>query len=170
MFAEVFPGTVQPGFHGRDTGGQNFGDFCVAPAFLDQREQRAILRAELGERMPEGIKFLGVDGSRRLGDVFMLDPERQKNPAEFLAAELINAGVAGEAKEPRLKLCRCLEVNECTDHLDEHLLGKIFDIIAPAGHRIHKASHPVLVADNKLPLGVFFAFLGSADEVHQGRR
>ena len=100
MFAEVFPGAVEPGFHGRDAGGKSFGDFRVAAAFLHEGEQRAILRTELGECVAEGIEFLGIDGARRLRNVLMLVAEGHENAAKFLAAELVNAGVAGEAEEP----------------------------------------------------------------------
>ena len=58
MLAKMFPRTVEASFHRGDTGIESFGDFRVAPAFLDEREQRAVLRAELRERMPQRIQLL----------------------------------------------------------------------------------------------------------------
>jgi hypothetical protein len=170
MFPEVFPGAMQTGFHRRDTGGENFGNFGMAPALLHQREQRTILGPKLREGVAQRIELLRIDGSRRLGNVFVFRPERQENPAEFLAAELINAGIAREPKKPRLELGGGLKSIEGTDHLDEHLLCKIFYIITPASHGIDETGHPALVADNELPLGSFFALLSPEDQVNERGR
>lgn len=98
MFAQVLAGAMQPSLYRRDAGGENVGDFGMAAAFLNQGEQGAILGAELVERVAQGIEFLGINRARGLRDILVLDPERQKDPAEFLATELINAGIAGETE------------------------------------------------------------------------
>lgn len=170
MFAQVLAGAMQPRLYGRDAGGENFGDFRMAAAFLNQGEQGAILGTELVERVAQGIEFLGVNRARGLGNILVLGPERQKYPAEFLAAELINAGIAGETEQPGFELGRRLETIDGSNHLDEDLLGKIFDIVATSGHGVHEAGHPMLVADNELPLGVFIALLGPADQCSQRGR
>jgi len=170
MFAQVLAGAMQPRLYGGDAGGENFGDFRMAAAFLDQGEQGTILGTELVERVAEGIEFFGINRARGLGNVLVLGPERQKNPAEFLAAELINAGIAGETEQPGFELGRRLETIDGPDHLDEDLLGKIFDIIAASGHGVHETGHPMLVADNELPLGVFIALLSPTDQGSQRGR
>jgi len=98
MLAKVLTRTVEASFHRGDTGGKDFGDLRMAAAFLNQGEQGAILGAELVERVAQGIEFLGINRARGLRDILVLDPERQKDPAEFLATELINAGIAGETE------------------------------------------------------------------------
>ncbi len=108
MLAKMFARAVEASFHRGDTGIESFGNFRVAATFLHEGEERAILRAELGERVAERIELLGIDRAGRLGDVLVLITKRQENPAQFLAAELIDAGVAREAEQPRFKLCRRL--------------------------------------------------------------
>ena len=167
MFAKVFARAMKASLHCGNAGIEGLGNFGVAAAFLHEGEERAVLRAELGERVAEGIEFLGVDGARRLGDVFVLVAEREKNAAEFLAAKLVDAGIAREAEEPRLKLRRRLQTVERADHLDEDLLGQILDVIAASSHGVNEAGDPVLVGDNELPLGIFVALLSPADKVGQ---
>lgn len=167
MFAQVFARTMQAGFHGRNTGGQNFGDLGMAAAFLDEGEQRTILGAQLGERMAQGVEFLGAHGAGGLGDVFVFLPERDKDPPEFLAPQLIDAGVAREPEQPRLELRRRLQTIEGADHLDEHLLGEILHVVAASGHGVNEAGDPMLIADNELMLGGFVAPLSQADKVSQ---
>jgi len=167
MLAKMFARAVEASFHCGDTGLESFGDFGVAAAFLHEGEERAVLRAELRERMAEGVELLGVDGTGRLGDVFVFVAKREKNAAEFLAAELVDAGVAREAEEPRLELRRRLQAVERADHFDEDLLREILDVIAASGHGVNEACDAVLVGDNELPLGVFFALLSPADKVGQ---
>lgn len=158
---------VKASFHRCDTRIENFGDFRMAAAFLDQRQQCAILRPELREGMAEGIQLLRIHRTRRLGDVFMLFPKGEKDAPQLLPAELVDAGIARQTEEPGLKLRRRLETVQSADHLDKYLLGQVFDIIAPARHGIDEASHPMLVTDNELPLGDFVAFLSPAHEVGQ---
>ena len=169
MLAKVFARTVEASFHRGDTGLESFGDFGVTAAFLHESEERAILRAELGERVAESIEFLGVDGAGRLGDVFVFVAEGQKDAAEFLPAELVDAGIAREAEEPRFELCRRLQPVERPDHFDEDLLRQILHVIAPVGHGENEAGNTVLVGDNKLPLGVLMPFLSPANQVGQRR-
>jgi hypothetical protein len=170
MLAKVFPRTVEASFHRGDAGVESFGNFGMAPAFLNQREQRAILRPQLRERMTQGVELFGIHRTRRLRDILMLFAEWQKNPAKFLPTQLIDARIAREPEQPRLELRRRLQPIECPDHLDEHLLRQIFDVITSAGHGINEASDPMLVADNELPLGGFVALLGSPHEVGQRSR
>jgi hypothetical protein len=170
MLAQMLARAVEASFHRDDTGLKGFGDFGVAAAFLHQGEECAVMRAELGEGVAEGVEFLEAHGAGRLGDVFVFVAKRQENAAEFLAAELVDAGVAREAEEPRLELRRCLQPVEGTDHLDEDLLGQILHVIAAAGHGENEAGHAVLVSDNELPLGGFVALLSPADKVGQRGR
>jgi hypothetical protein len=167
MFAKVFARAMEASFHRGDAGLEGLGNFGVAAAFLHEGEERAVLRPELGERVAEGVEFLGVDRAGRLGDVFVFVTKRQENAAEFLAAELIDAGVAREAEEPRLKLRRRLQTVEGADHLDEDLLRQIFDVIAASGHGVNEARDAMLVGDNELTLGVFVALLSPANKVGQ---
>ena len=170
MLAKMLARAVEASFHRNDTGLESFGDFGVAAALLHEGEERAVQRPELGERMAEGVEFLEVHGPSRLGDVFVFLAKRQENAAEFLPAELIDAGVAREAEEPRLKLRRRLEPVERTDHFDENLLRQILHVIAASGHGENEAGNPVLVGDNELPLGGFIALLSPADKVGQRGR
>lgn len=120
--------------------------------------------------MPERIEFLGVDGPRRLGNIFVLLTERQENPAQLLAAELVDASVAREPEEPRLKLRRRLQAIERPHHLDENLLRQVLHVIASSGHGVNEACHPMLIADDELPLGSFVALLSPAHKVGQRGR
>lgn len=165
MFAKMLAGPVEASFDRGNAGLEGLGNFGVAAAFLDEGEQRAVLGPELGQGVAEGVEFLGVDRTRRLGDVFVLLAEGQENPPEFLAAELVDAGIAREAEQPGLELRRRLEPVERPDHLDEDLLAEVLDVIAPAGHREDKARHAVLIGHDELPLGRLFAPLGAAYQV-----
>jgi hypothetical protein len=170
MFAKVFARPVKASLHCGDAGRKDFGDFGMAAALLDQREQGAILRPELAERMAEGIELLGVNRAGRFRDILMFLSEGQKDPTQLLAPQLIDAGVPREPEQPRLELRRGLQPVERPDHLDEDLLGQVLHVIAAAGHGVNEACDPVLVADNELPLGSFVALLGSANEVSQRGR
>ncbi len=134
MLAKMLARAVEASFHRDDTGLESFGDFRVAAPLLHQREECAIMRAELGECVAKGVEFLEVHGAGRLGDVFVLFAKRQENAAQFLAAELVDARVAREAKEPGLELGGCLQPVEGADHFDEDLLRQILHVIAAAGH------------------------------------
>ncbi len=167
MFAEVLSRAMKTGLHRGDADVEDFGNLGVAASFLDERKQSPVLRPELGERMAQRVKLLGVDRAGRLGDVLVLLPERQENPAQLLPAQLIDAGVAREAKEPRLKLRRSLQAIDRPHHLDEDLLRKILHVIAPACHGVDKTGDAVLVEPDELPLSGFFAFLGSPHDCGQ---
>ncbi len=170
MLAKMLAGAVEASFHRDDTGLESFGDFSVATTLLHEGEQRPIMRAELGERMAERIEFLEAHGTGWLGNVIVLVAKRQENATQFLAPELVDAGVAREPKEPRLKLRRRLQSADGTDHFDEDLLRQILHVIATSGHGVNKAGHAVLVSDNELPLGGFVALLSPADKVGQRGR
>ena len=170
MFAKVFTGTMKASLHCGDAGLKRLGDFRMAAAFLDQGQQRTVLGTELGQGMAKRIEFLRVHRAGRLRDVLVLFAERQENPAQLLAAELVDARVAREAEEPRLELRRSLQAFEGPHHLDEDLLGQILHIIAASGHGVDEASDPVLVTDNELPLGGFVALLSPANKVGQRGR
>ncbi len=161
---------MEAGFDRRDTGGKSFGNFGMAPALLHEREQGAVLRAQLGQGVPQRIELLGIDGARGLGDVLVLRAKRQEDPAEFLAPQLIDARVAREPEEPGFELRRSLQTIQRANHLDEHLLGQVLDIIAASRHGVNKTRHPMLIADNELPLGGLVALLGPADQVGQRSR
>ena len=120
--------------------------------------------------MAEGVEFLRIHGAGRLGNIFVLFAERKKNPAQLLPAQLIDAGIAREPKEPRFKLRRRLQTIQRPDHFYENLLRQVFDVIAASGHGVNEAGHTVLITDNEFPLGVFVALLSSADEVGQRSR
>ena len=167
MFAKMLTRTVEASFHRDDAGLEGFGNFSVAAPLLHEGEQGAIMRAELRKGVTEGVEFLEIHGAGRLGDVFVLVAKGQKDAAELLAAELVDAGVAGEPEEPRLELGRGLEPVEGADHFDEDLLRQVLHIIAAAGHGENEAGHAVLVGDNELPLGGFVALLSPADKVGQ---
>ena len=167
MFAKVFPRAMEASLHRGHARVESFSDLGVTPALLHQREQRPILWPQLAERVTQGIEFLRIHRARRLGDVLMFLTERQKDPAQLLPAQLIDARVAREPEQPRLELSRRLQTIERPDHLDEHLLRQIFDIITSAGHSINKAGNPMLVTDNELPLGGFVALLGPPNKVGQ---
>lgn len=167
MLAKMLTRTVKASFHRSDTRIENFSDLRMTAALLDQRQQRTILGPELGERVPKGIQLLRVHGAWRLGNIFVLLAKGKKDATQLLPTELVDAGVSRQAKQPGLKLRRRLQTIDGSDHLDKHLLGQVFDIIAPARHSIDEASHAVLVTDNELPLGCFVALLSSTHQVSQ---
>lgn len=162
---------MEAGLHGGDAGAERARDLGVAAAFLHQREEDAVLRAKLGESVAESIELLGIDGAGGLGHIFVLGREGEKNAAEFLPAEVVDAGVAREAEEPRLELLRRLKPRQGADHFDKHELREILDRITPPDDRINKTGHAVLVGDDEVALGLGVFALGAADEVDQwGRR
>ena len=118
MLAKVFTRTVEASFHRGDTGAESLGNFGVAAALLDEREQRAVLGSELREGVAQRVELLGIHRTRRLGNIFVLLAKRQENPAQFLPAELIDAGVAREPEKPRLKLRRLLQAIDGAHHFD----------------------------------------------------
>jgi hypothetical protein len=170
MLAKVFARAVKASFHCGDTGGKYVSNLGMAAALLDQRQQGAVLRAELGQRVAESVEFLGVHGTRRFRNVFVFLAERLENAPQLLAAELVDAGIAREAEKPRFELRGSLEPVDRPDHFDEDLLREVLDIIAPIRHGVNKSSHPVLVADNELALGCFLALLSPTNEVGQRSR
>ena len=97
----------------------------------------------------------------------MFVAKREKNAAQFLAAELIDAGVAREAEQPRLELRGRLQPIQRADHLDKNLLRQVLDVIAAISHGVDKAGDPVLIRNDKLALRALLAFLGAADERSQ---
>jgi len=142
----------------------------MAAAFLHKGQQRPVLGPQLGERVAKGIEFLRIYRAGGFRDVFVLVAKRQENPPQLLPAELVDAGIARQAEKPRLELGRGLEAVQGPDHLDEHLLRQVFDVIASAGHGVNKSRDPVLVCDNELALGVFVALLSPPHEVGQRSR
>lgn len=162
---------MKTGLHRGDAGSECSRDLRVTAAFLHQCEENPVLRTELGEGVAEGVELLGIDGTGRFGNVFVLGCERQKNAAELLAAEVIDAGVARESEQPRLELLRRLESRERAHHFDKHELREILDGVAPPDDRINETSHAVLVGDDEVALSIGVVALGAADEVDQwGRR
>ena len=170
MLAKVLARTMEASLHRGNAGLERFGDFRMTTAFLHQSKKSAVLGTKLGQGMAQGVEFLGVHRSGRFGDVLVLLAKREKNPAQFLPAQLVDAGVAREPEKPRLELGGRLQTIDGTDHLDEDLLGKILHVIASSGHGINEACDPVLVADHKFTLGVFVALLSLPHEVGQDCR
>lgn len=170
MLAKVFARTVKASLHRGDTGFERLGNFRMTTPFLHQRKQRAVLGPQLGQRMAQGIEFLRIHRSGRLGNIFMLLSERKKDPAQLLPPQLVDAGVAREPEKPGLELRGSLQAIESTNHLDEHLLREVLHVVAPAGHGVNKARDPVLIADHKLPLGAFITLLGPPNEIGQRSR
>jgi hypothetical protein len=167
MLAKMFTRTVQASFHRGNTSRESFGDFGVTTPLLHKGQQGPVLGAELRERVPESIQFLGVDRAGRFGDIFVLFTEWQKNPPQFLTPQLIDAGIPSQPEKPRLELGRLVETVDRTSHLDENLLAKIFDVITAGSHSIDEASDAMLVVDNKLTQRDFVASLRPADNVRQ---
>jgi hypothetical protein len=170
MLAKMFPRTVEASFHRGDTGFESLGNFGMTAPLLDQRQERTILRPQLGQSMAKRVEFLGIHRAGRFGNVFMLFPKRQKNPPQLLPAQLVNTRIPGQSKQPRLKLRRSLQTIQSPDHLDKDLLGQVLHVIASSRHGVHETSHPVLVADNEFMLGGFFPLLSPADEISQRTR
>ena len=170
MFAKVFTGAMKASLHRGYGGIESFGDFGVTAALLHKGKERAILRAKLAEGMAERVEFLGVHRPGGFGDIFVLFAEGQKNAPEFLAPELVDAGIAREAEQPRFKLRRGLQPVDGTHHFDKDLLGQILDVITPVGHRENETCDAMLIGDDELPLGGFFALLSPANEVGQRGR
>lgn len=170
MLAQVFARAVEASLHRGNTGFERLGDFRMTTPFLHQSKQRTILRPQLGQRMPQGVELLRIDRPGRLGNVFVLLAKREKNPAQFLPPQLVDARVAREPEKPGLELGGSLQAIEGADHLDEHLLRKVLHVIASARHGVNESRDPVLIADHKLPLGAFIAFLGPPNEIGQGSR
>ena len=168
MLAKVFARTVKASFHRGDAGVENLGDFRMTPALLDQRQQGPILRAKLRQRMPQGVQLLGVHRAGRLGNVFVLLPERKENPPELLPPQLIDARVSRQPEQPGFELRRRLETIQRADHHDEDLLRQILHVIAAVRHGINEAGNPMLIPDDEFPLGPLVALLCPADKIRQG--
>ena len=171
MFPEMFASAMQAGFYRGHAGAEGLGNFGVGAAFLDESQQDPVLGAKLGESVTEGIEFLGTHRARGFRDILVLRRKGEKDAAEFLPAKVIDAGVAGEAEEPRLKLLGRLEANEGADHFDKDELRQILHRVAPPNDRINESSHAVLIRDDEVALGIGLAALCATDEVDQlGRR
>jgi hypothetical protein len=170
MLAKVLARAVEASFHRGDTGVESFSDLRVAAAFLHQREQRAILGAELRERMTQRIELLRIHGAGRLGNIFVLLAKRQKNSPQLLSPQLIDTRVSRQAKKPRLELRGRLQAIDRTNHFDEDLLREIFDVITSTGHGVNEAGDPMLIADDELSLSGFLALLSPSHKIGQRGR
>ena len=170
MLAKMFARAVEASFHRGDTRVERFGNFSVTAPFLDQRKQRAILRPQLGERVTQCIELLGIHRAGRLGNVLVLLAKGQKNPPQLLPPQLIDAGIPREPEQPRLELRGRLKAIDGTHHLDKHLLREILDVITSTGHGVNESGDTMLIADDKLSLGGFVAFLSPPNEIGQRSR
>ena len=170
MLAKMFACAMEASLHRSDASFERFSDLRMTTPFLHQGKQRAVLRSELRQRMTQGVEFLGINRPGRLRNVFVLLAKREKNPTQLLPPQLVDTRVTRESEKPRLELGGSLQAIDGTDHLDEHLLGQIFDVIAPTGHGVNEACHPVLIADHKFPLGGLVALLSPPHKVGQGSR
>lgn len=168
--AKVFPGAMQARLHGGNARSQGLGYFGVAAALLHEGHQGAILGTKLGERVAQGVQFLAIDGARLLGNVFMLGSKGKKNAAQLLPAQMIDAGVARKAEQPRFELGGGLKAMEGANHFDEYLLRYVLHGIAATGHGVDKSRDAPLVGDDKIALGDLFAVLGAPDQVDQRGR
>jgi hypothetical protein len=170
VLSKVFTRAMKASFHRGNAGIKGFGNLGVAPAFLHECEQCTVLRPQLRQRMTQRIKLLRIHRTGRLRNIFVLLAERQKYPPQLLPPQLINARVPREPEQPRLELRGSLQAIDGSNHLDEDLLGEIFDIITSSGHGVDKAGDPMLVTDNELPLGGFVALLSPPHKVGQRSR
>jgi hypothetical protein len=170
MLAKVLARAVKASFHRGDTGVESFSDFGVTAAFLHQREERTILRPQLRESVTQRIELLRAHRAGWLRNVFVFLAKWKKYPPKFLPPQLIDARVAGQPEKPRLELRRRLQSIDGSDHLDEDLLGEIFDVITSTGHGVNEAGNPMLIADDEVSLGVFVALLSPPYQVGQRSR
>ena len=161
----MFPGPVQASLHCGHAGREDRRDFGMTATLLDKGEEGTVLRAELGKGVAQGVEFLGVDGARGLGDVLVLGREGQEDAAELLTAQLVDAGVAREAEEPRLELRGRLQAVDGPHHLDEDLLGEVLDLVAAVGDREHEPGDAVLVRDDELMQRGLLAALRAANQL-----
>ena len=171
MLAELFAGAVEAGFEGDNADAGGVGHFLLAAAFLGKGDEGAIGGFEFGEGVAEGVEFLAIHGRRGFGDfeVFFLF-ERGKKALPALAADVIDAGVAGHTEEPGFELGGLIETWERADHFDENNLGEIFDGITAAGDRVDETGDAILIGDDECALRVLAALLRLTDEVRQCRR
>ena len=117
------------------------------------------------KRVTQGIELFRADRAGGFGDVFVLGCERRENPAEFLTTEVIDAGVAREAKQPRFKLRGRLQAIDRANHFDKNELGDVFDGVAAADDRVNKTGHAVLVSHDELALSIRFAALCAENKI-----
>ncbi len=167
MFSQMLTGAVETSFYGSHTRAKGLGNLSVAAAFLHEGEEGAILGAKLGKGVAEGIELLGIHRAGRLGHILVLGRERGEYPPQLLPAEVVDAGVASEAEEPRLELGRSLQAVEGPNHLDEDLLREVLYGITTVCHGVDEARHSVLVGHDELALSAFIAALRAANKVDQ---
>ena len=170
MFSKVFSGTVEAGLHGRHAGAQGDCDLRMAAPFLHEGEQGPVLRPELGERMTQSVELFGADRAFRFRDVFVFRRKRRKDASQFLAAEVIDAGIPREPEKPRLELGRRLKPRQRADHLDEDKLSDVLDGITAADDRINKPGNTVLVSHDELALGIGLAALRASNKIDRRSR
>lgn len=125
MLAKLLAGTMEARLDGCNAGFERFRNFGMTAPLLHKGKKRAILRSELGNGIAKGIQFLRVNGAQRFRHILMLGRERKKYPAQLLPAQMVDAGVAGQAEKPGFKLRGGLKAVYGADHFDENLLGKI---------------------------------------------
>lgn len=155
---------MQSRLHRHDTGAGRFGHFDLTAAFLSEREQGAIFGWELLQCMFQRVEFLGIDRSRRLGNILVLFAEGRKYPPQFLAPEMIDTGISRHPEQPRLELRRIVQSPNRSDHFDEHLLREVFHRIAPAGNRKNEARNSALIVHHQRMLRRFLPTLGSSHQ------
>ena len=81
----------------------------MASALLDKGEERPVLGPDLGKGVAEGVELLAVDRTLGFGQVLVLGGEGSEYPSQLLATQVVDAGVAGEPKEPGFELLGRLE-------------------------------------------------------------
>src|SRR5271157_2476013 len=150
VYSQLFAGAVEARLDGRHARPEGLGDLGMAAALLHEREERAVARPKLGERVSESVELLRVHGPRRLGHILVLGRERDEDPAQLLAPQVVDAGVAREPEKPGLELLGRLEPRNGAGHLDEHHLRQVLDGVAPARDGVCEARDTVLVRHDEL--------------------
>ena len=164
MLAKLFAGAVEAGFEGDDADAGGVGHLLLAAAFLGEGDEGAVFGFEFGQGVAEGVELLGIDGRGGLGDFemfFLFEGGKEALPA--LAAEVVDAGVAGHAEEPGFELGGLVETGERAYHFYEDNLGEIFDGVATTGDGVDEAGDAILIGDDEGALRVLAALLRQPD-------
>ena len=161
---------MQSCLHGHYAGARRFCHFDLTAPFLSERQQSAVLRRKLLQRMLQCIELFGVHRTCRFGDVFVLGRKRSEDPPEFLPPQVIDAGIARQSEKPGFELRRIVQPPDRPKHLDEYQLRQVLDRIAPPHDGIHKPRNAALIADYQRALRNFVALLSLANEIAQGGR
>jgi hypothetical protein len=167
MFAQALARAMDSRLHCRLIDRQELTHLRRAAALLNQREDDSLLWIQLRQGISQRIEFLGVDRTRRLGDLGVLGKESGENRPHFSSTKLIQARVLGHAEEPGLELLRFAQRIEQAHHLDENGLAQILHIIAWRHDGIDKRGDSLLVGEHEFALGRLVARLRRAHTFRQ---